>query len=64
MVALEFLFSARNHSELEAVDATLGDPMTASAGRRNRRPHCDRHYHRLAEVMSFQTRWIAPPGSL
>ncbi len=31
MVALEFLFSARNHSELEAVDATLGDPMTASA---------------------------------
>ena len=26
--------------------------------------HYDRHYDRLAEVMSFESRWIAPPGSL
>jgi predicted nucleic acid-binding protein len=26
--------------------------------------HYDHHYDRLAEVMSFESRWIAPPGSL
>lgn len=101
IVALELLFSARNLSELEAVDATLGDlrsvPIGASIARAavvamhdlaSRSPgyhrvappdyliaasaeaagigvlHYDRHYDRLAEVMSFESRWIAPPGSL
>lgn len=26
--------------------------------------HYDRHYDRLAEVLDFESRWIAPPGSL
>ncbi|MBA3422713.1 MAG: PIN domain-containing protein [Thermoleophilaceae bacterium] len=26
--------------------------------------HYDHHYDRLAEVMRFESRWIAPPGSL
>jgi predicted nucleic acid-binding protein len=26
--------------------------------------HYDRHYDRLAEVLHFDSRWIAPPGSL
>ncbi len=26
--------------------------------------HYDRHFDRLAEVMSFESRWIAPAGSL
>lgn len=26
--------------------------------------HYDRHFDRLAEVMGFESRWIAPPGSL
>jgi predicted nucleic acid-binding protein len=26
--------------------------------------HYDHHYDRLAEVMSFASRWMAPPGSL
>jgi predicted nucleic acid-binding protein len=26
--------------------------------------HYDRHYDRLAEVLSFESRWLAPPGSL
>jgi predicted nucleic acid-binding protein len=26
--------------------------------------HYDRHYDRLSEVMSFGSRWLAPPGSL
>jgi predicted nucleic acid-binding protein len=26
--------------------------------------HYDHHYDRLAEVMSFESRWLAPPGSL
>lgn len=26
--------------------------------------HYDHHFDRLAEVMSFESRWIAPPGSL
>jgi predicted nucleic acid-binding protein len=26
--------------------------------------HYDRHYDRLAEVLSFESRWAAPPGSL
>jgi predicted nucleic acid-binding protein len=26
--------------------------------------HYDQHYDRLAEVMSFDSRWVAPPGSL
>jgi len=26
--------------------------------------HYDRHFDRLAEVMDFESRWIAPPGSL
>lgn len=24
--------------------------------------HCDRHFDRLAEVMSFESRWLLPPG--
>jgi predicted nucleic acid-binding protein len=26
--------------------------------------HYDRHYDRLAEVLAFESRWAAPPGSL
>ena len=26
--------------------------------------HYDRHYDRLAEVLPFESRWIAPPGTL
>ena len=26
--------------------------------------HYDRHFDRLAEVLDFESRWIAPPGSL
>ncbi|MEX2646385.1 MAG: PIN domain-containing protein [Gaiellaceae bacterium] len=26
--------------------------------------HYDRHYDRLTEVLAFESRWIAPPGSL
>jgi len=26
--------------------------------------HYDRHFDRLAEVMDFENRWVAPPGSL
>ncbi|HTA13731.1 MAG TPA: PIN domain-containing protein [Solirubrobacteraceae bacterium] len=26
--------------------------------------HYDRHYDRLAEVLSFESVWVAPPGSL
>ncbi len=26
--------------------------------------HYDRHFDRLAEVLEFESRWIAPPGSL
>jgi predicted nucleic acid-binding protein len=26
--------------------------------------HYDHHYDRLAEVLDFESRWIAPPGSL
>ncbi len=26
--------------------------------------HYDRHFDRLAEVLPFESRWIAPPGSL
>lgn len=26
--------------------------------------HYDRHYDRLAEVLQFESRWIAPPGTL
>jgi predicted nucleic acid-binding protein len=26
--------------------------------------HYDHHYDRLAEVLNFESRWIAPPGSL
>ena len=26
--------------------------------------HYDHHYDRLADVMSFESRWIAPPGTL
>jgi predicted nucleic acid-binding protein len=26
--------------------------------------HYDRHYDRLAEVLAFDSRWAAPPGTL
>ena len=26
--------------------------------------HYDRHFDRLAEVLEFESRWVAPPGSL
>jgi predicted nucleic acid-binding protein len=26
--------------------------------------HYDHHYDRLAEVLHFESRWIAPPGTL
>lgn len=26
--------------------------------------HYDHHYDRLAEVLTFESRWLAPPGSL
>jgi len=26
--------------------------------------HYDAHFDRLAEVLDFESRWIAPPGSL
>jgi predicted nucleic acid-binding protein len=26
--------------------------------------HYDHHYDRLAEVLTFETRWLAPPGTL
>jgi predicted nucleic acid-binding protein len=26
--------------------------------------HYDAHFDRLADVLSFESRWLAPPGSL
>jgi predicted nucleic acid-binding protein len=100
IVKIELLYSARDGSELDAVDSILGQlrdvPVTRSvtnlalgAFRRlaHRQPldqrsvelsdlliaaaaqdvgigvlHYDAHYDRLAKVLDFESRWIAPPA--
>jgi predicted nucleic acid-binding protein len=44
----------------------LSDVLIAAAAQEARLGvlHYDRHFDRLAEVLSFESRWLAPPGSL
>jgi predicted nucleic acid-binding protein len=46
--------------------APLGDYLIAAAAAENGFGvlHYDRHFDRLAEVLPFESIWIAPPGSL
>lgn len=45
---------------------SLADVLIAAAAQENGAGvlHYDHHFDRLADVLAFESRWIAPPGSL
>ena len=62
IVEIEVLHSARSANEFDAIAAdTLNSGMCQSAVRVL---HYDADFDTLATVLSFESRWIAPAGSL